>query len=175
MTNRTPIKPGATIGDARRRPAGPHDGAGRPSHGLPVRHNGPDAGRALRPGADRQIVARYDDVEAAASWRSRSDVITYEFENVDAAWPKCWKARIVCAAGQPSAATHAAPACARSARSRSWGVRSRRFARSQRWTACGRPIADLGLPAVLKTATGGYDGKGQWVIRSEAEIGRPGR
>src|SRR5690606_412742 len=25
-------------------------------------------------------------------------------------------------------------------------------------------------PCVLKTATGGYDGKGQWVIRSEDEI-----
>lgn len=31
-------------------------------------------------------------------------------------------------------------------------------------------VKRLGLPAVLKTATGGYDGKGQWVIRSEAEI-----
>src|SRR5690606_10081142 len=32
-------------------------------------------------------------------------------------------------------------------------------------------VVRLGIPSVLKTATGGYDGKGQWVIRSEAEIG----
>ncbi len=30
--------------------------------------------------------------------------------------------------------------------------------------------AQLGLPVVMKTATGGYDGKGQWVIRTEADL-----
>ncbi len=32
-------------------------------------------------------------------------------------------------------------------------------------------LADFGTPCVLKTATGGYDGKGQWVIRSMDEAG----
>ncbi|WP_445116961.1 5-(carboxyamino)imidazole ribonucleotide synthase [Acinetobacter sp. WZC-1] len=31
-------------------------------------------------------------------------------------------------------------------------------------------VAELGLPIVLKTATGGYDGKGQFVLRSESQI-----
>ena len=31
-------------------------------------------------------------------------------------------------------------------------------------------VARLGTPCVLKTATGGYDGKGQWVIRAVDEI-----
>ncbi|MDQ8952530.1 5-(carboxyamino)imidazole ribonucleotide synthase [Acinetobacter rudis] len=31
-------------------------------------------------------------------------------------------------------------------------------------------VRDLGLPIVLKTATGGYDGKGQFVLRSEDQI-----
>lgn len=31
-------------------------------------------------------------------------------------------------------------------------------------------VAELGLPLVLKTATGGYDGKGQFVLRSEEQI-----
>ena len=31
-------------------------------------------------------------------------------------------------------------------------------------------VTDLGLPIVLKTATGGYDGKGQFVLRSEDQI-----
>lgn len=31
-------------------------------------------------------------------------------------------------------------------------------------------VVDLGLPIVLKTATGGYDGKGQFVLRSEDQI-----
>ncbi|MCO6740734.1 5-(carboxyamino)imidazole ribonucleotide synthase, partial [Streptomyces sp. CHA15] len=34
--------------------------------------------------ADKQIVASYDDVEAAMQLASVSDVISYEFENVDA-------------------------------------------------------------------------------------------
>lgn len=35
--------------------------------------------------ADRQIVAAYDDVNAAKALAEQCDVITYEFENVDAA------------------------------------------------------------------------------------------
>ena len=31
-------------------------------------------------------------------------------------------------------------------------------------------VSDLGLPIVLKTATGGYDGKGQFVLKHEAQI-----
>jgi 5-(carboxyamino)imidazole ribonucleotide synthase len=31
-------------------------------------------------------------------------------------------------------------------------------------------VADLGLPIVLKTATGGYDGKGQFVLRHEDQV-----
>ena len=31
-------------------------------------------------------------------------------------------------------------------------------------------LTKLGYPAVLKTARGGYDGKGQYVIRHESEI-----
>lgn len=31
-------------------------------------------------------------------------------------------------------------------------------------------IVQLGLPFIMKTATGGYDGKGQWVIKSRDEI-----
>jgi 5-(carboxyamino)imidazole ribonucleotide synthase len=33
----------------------------------------------------------------------------------------------------------------------------------------GAAIAAIGFPAVIKTARGGYDGKGQWVARDEAE------
>jgi 5-(carboxyamino)imidazole ribonucleotide synthase len=31
-------------------------------------------------------------------------------------------------------------------------------------------VRELGLPAVMKTATGGYDGKGQWVLKREDEL-----
>ncbi|MGK3628002.1 ATP-grasp domain-containing protein, partial [Acinetobacter sp. A11] len=33
-----------------------------------------------------------------------------------------------------------------------------------------KAVVELGLPIVLKTATGGYDGKGQFVLRSEDQI-----
>src|SRR5690606_10330588 len=33
-------------------------------------------------------------------------------------------------------------------------------------------VAAFGTPCVLKTAMGGYDGKGQWVIRSTDEIAK---
>jgi 5-(carboxyamino)imidazole ribonucleotide synthase len=31
-------------------------------------------------------------------------------------------------------------------------------------------VAQLGLPAILKTRRFGYDGKGQFVLRSEADV-----
>ncbi len=44
-----------------------------------------------------------------------------------------------------------------------------------RWAevATASDVVEFGLPCVLKVSRGGYDGKGVWVVRSEAEIAEP--
>ncbi|MFF0830057.1 5-(carboxyamino)imidazole ribonucleotide synthase [Brevibacillus sp. NPDC003359] len=119
--------------------------------------------------ADRQIVASYDDVEAAMQLASVSDVISYEFENVDAQVAEVLESHAYVPQG-----------------SRLLRITQNRIREKTAIREIGIPVApfcvvnsladlqdavrELGLPAVMKTATGGYDGKGQWVLRSEAEL-----
>lgn len=119
--------------------------------------------------ADRQIVASYDDVDAAMQLASLSDVISYEFENVDAQVAEVLESRAYVPQG-----------------SRLLRITQNRIREKTAIKDMGIPVAafrvvasledlqsavrELGLPAVMKTATGGYDGKGQWVLRNEDEL-----
>jgi 5-(carboxyamino)imidazole ribonucleotide synthase len=120
--------------------------------------------------ADKQIVANYSDVEAARKLAEQSDVITYEFESVDAAVTELLMKEAYVPQGSQLLYTT-----------------QHRLREKRAIEAAGVPVAPyeeilsaeqlreavvrFGTPCVLKTAMGGYDGKGQWVIRSldEAE------
>ena len=119
--------------------------------------------------ADVEITADYDDLDAVARFAAAVDVVTFEFENVLSATTDC-------------AARHAPvrPAgsvlhvCQHRLREKCF-LRDRGFPvtpfRAVTDLASLRMAArELGLPAVLKTAGFGYDGKGQVVVRSEAEL-----
>ncbi len=131
---------------------------------------------ALEPAPDspmgqvaEQITAAYHDREAAAELAARSDVITYEFENVDADTAEMLMSRAYVPQGSKLLFTT-----------------QHRLREKRAIEAAGATVApyseitseaDLldavkrfGTPCVLKTATGGYDGKGQWVIKSMEEI-----
>lgn len=119
--------------------------------------------------ADRQIVARYDDVDAAMQLAAVSDVISYEFENVDAQVAEVLESQAYVPQG-----------------SRLLRITQNRIREKTAIQEMGIPVApfrevssladlqnavrELGLPAVMKTATGGYDGKGQWVLKREEEL-----
>ena len=119
--------------------------------------------------ADEQIVAAYDDAEAARILAAKADVITYEFENVDAGVAAMLERESYVPQG-----------------SRLLYTTQHRLREKRAVEAAGAPVApyravaseagmreavrELGLPCVLKTATGGYDGKGQRVIRAESEV-----
>jgi 5-(carboxyamino)imidazole ribonucleotide synthase len=119
--------------------------------------------------ADEQIVAAYDDLRAIGELGARSDVVTYEFENIPLASVRALEAdrRLV----DPNAAV---------LRITQERILEKTFVRE-----CGIPTADfapvrtagdlagaeaaVGFPAMLKTTMGGYDGKGQWVVRDRAQ------
>ena len=114
------------------------------------------------------IQAPYDDVEALKELAEQADVLTYEFENVDA--------------DALDAVAHLAPL--------PQGTRLLRLSQNRILEKCflsqdlGLPVApyreiessadledyDFSVTRVLKTATGGYDGHGQVVIRDEESL-----
>lgn len=120
--------------------------------------------------ADEQIIASFDDYGAAEKLADASDVLTYEFENVDAGIIEHLekKGRTIF----PS--------------SRALKITQNRIKEKNFLKKIGIPVTDfraiasrsdlkeaqkeLGLPAMLKTATGGYDGKGQVLLNTEKDI-----
>jgi 5-(carboxyamino)imidazole ribonucleotide synthase len=116
-----------------------------------------------------QIVASYDDQEAARELARRSDVITYEFENVDASVAAMLETESYVPQG--SVLLYTTQHRIREKRAvEAAGARVAPYAEVESLESLRKAAASLGLPAVLKTATGGYDGKGQWVLRTDNEL-----
>ncbi|HTG70226.1 MAG TPA: 5-(carboxyamino)imidazole ribonucleotide synthase [Candidatus Udaeobacter sp.] len=116
-----------------------------------------------------QIVAAYDNREAARELAKRSDVITYEFENVDAGVAAMLMAESYVPQG--SELLYTTQHRLREKRAiEAAGVRVAPYREICSRDELREAVAAFGMPCVLKTAMGGYDGKGQWVIRSADEI-----
>jgi 5-(carboxyamino)imidazole ribonucleotide synthase len=119
--------------------------------------------------ADRQITASFSDLNAARQLASISDVVTYEFENVDAE---------VAAQLENNSFVPQGSELLKIAQHRvrekttleSFDIHVARFQIIRTEQDLRAAVSALGLPCVMKTATGGYDGKGQWVIRDEQQI-----
>ncbi|MDQ0063209.1 5-(carboxyamino)imidazole ribonucleotide synthase [Paenibacillus harenae] len=116
-----------------------------------------------------QIIAAYDDREAARELAKRSDVITYEFENVDAEVAAMLMAESYVPQGSELLYTTQHRLREKQAIEAA-GVRVAPYSEIRSVDELREAVGRFGTPCVLKTAMGGYDGKGQWVIRSEGEI-----
>jgi 5-(carboxyamino)imidazole ribonucleotide synthase len=119
--------------------------------------------------ADRQIIASYSELEAARELAKSSDVITYEFENVDAE---------IAAVLETTSFVPQGSTLLKITQNRirekttlqSYGVPVAPFLVIKSENDIYEAVNSLGLPFVMKTAEGGYDGKGQWVIKSHDQI-----
>lgn len=166
--HRNPILPGATIGVL---------GGGQLGRMMALA--GSNLGYrfiALDPAADApsgqvasQITAAYDDVAAARQLAAAADVITYEFENVDAGVAAMLMQESYVPQG--SGLLYTTQHRLREKRAiEAAGVKVAPYAEITSEDELRAAVERFGTPCVLKTATGGYDGKGQWVIRSKDEI-----
>ncbi|NQX49887.1 5-(carboxyamino)imidazole ribonucleotide synthase [Paenibacillus tritici] len=116
-----------------------------------------------------QITAAYNDRDAARELARRADVITYEFENVDAGVAALLTEESYVPQG--SALLYTTQHRLREkAAIEAAGVPVAPYRKVGSLAELEAAAADLGLPCVLKTATGGYDGKGQAVIRRAEEL-----
>lgn len=116
-----------------------------------------------------QIVAAYDDREAARELARQSDVITYEFENVDASVAAMLMEESYVPQGSELLYTTQHRLREKLAIEAA-GVQVAPYREIRSEQELREAVQAFGTPCVLKTATGGYDGKGQWVIRSLEEI-----
>lgn len=110
---------------------------------------------------DQDFLALYELVK-------KSHVVTYEFENVPVETAR-WLTDRVPVFPPPRALEVSQERLAEKEFFRNLGIPTPLFAAVDDREDYDRALAAVGIPAVLKTRRFGYDGKGQAVIRSEAE------
>ncbi|WP_413326174.1 5-(carboxyamino)imidazole ribonucleotide synthase [Bacillus inaquosorum] len=119
--------------------------------------------------ADVEITAHYNDREAIRKLAKISNIITYEFENIDydalhwlkdhAYLPQGSELLLITQNRETEKKAIQAAGCE---------VAPYSIVKTK--DELKQAVQELGLPAVLKTCRGGYDGKGQFVIKEEAQI-----
>ena len=120
---------------------------------------------------DEHIVGRFDDAAAVEELCRRIDAVTYEFENVpgEILIPLCGKYNIP----QGYKPLYDSQDRLREkTNAREHGLTTPRFAAVDDERSLRDAVDGIGLPAVLKTRTLGYDGHGQLVLRTEADLER---
>ncbi|MHB8704042.1 MAG: 5-(carboxyamino)imidazole ribonucleotide synthase [Candidatus Tyrphobacter sp.] len=119
--------------------------------------------------ADEQIVAAYGDLAAIEELGRRTQIVTYEFENIAIGSVEHLEQHgyRVTPAGSVLRVTQ--DRAAEKALLRACGVPTTQFATVERPEDLDAALAIAGLPVVIKTVRGGYDGKGQWRAASRAE------
>ncbi|WP_128896825.1 5-(carboxyamino)imidazole ribonucleotide synthase [Longirhabdus pacifica] len=118
--------------------------------------------------ANEHIQAAFDDKHAASLLASKVDVITYEFENIDANMVEHLQQHALVPQG--SELLHTTQHRWREKESLvKAGVSVAPYREITMLSQLKSAIEELGTPSVLKTASGGYDGKGQVVIHDADE------
>lgn len=117
------------------------------------------------------IQGEYDDYRALYQLVKHADVITYEFENVPVAAAE-WLAQRRPVHPKPRALEVSQERVAEKRFFQSLGIPTAPFHEVSDRASFDAALAEIALPAVLKTRQFGYDGKGQMLIRTpeDAEI-----
>ncbi|MDL5613789.1 5-(carboxyamino)imidazole ribonucleotide synthase [Bacillus halotolerans] len=119
--------------------------------------------------ADIEITASYNDREAIRKLAEISDIITYEFENIDYDALHWLKGHAYLPQGSELLLiTQNRETEKKAIQSAGCEVAPYRIVKTK--VELKEAVQSLGLPAVLKTCRGGYDGKGQFVIKETSQI-----
>lgn len=141
--------------------------AGR-SMGVEFRFFSPD-GAAPAAHLAEQVVAEYENVAALDHFADGLDVVTYEFESVPVTSVEHLATRVA-VFPPPRALEMAQDRLYEKQFFRKLGIPLADFTPVAYITELRDAVKKVGVPAVLKIRRLGYDGKGQFVVRSESEI-----
>ncbi|KAA3662798.1 MAG: 5-(carboxyamino)imidazole ribonucleotide synthase [Chloroflexi bacterium] len=118
--------------------------------------------------ADKEYTASYDNLDTVREFARGVDVVTYEFENVPAATAAACEAFAPLRPG--AKALHISQNRLREKQFfAANGLPVTQFTAVSTLTDLQNGLTQIGTPAILKTATAGYDGKGQQLIRQPEE------
>lgn len=117
---------------------------------------------------DAKTIAAYDDLDAVERFAQSVDAVTYEFENVPAATAAACAKHCPVRPGQRVLAV-AQDRIVEKTTLQEHGIPVGPFAKVQSLDELRDAAKAIGVPAVLKTASGGYDGKGQRVLQNADE------
>ena len=164
----TPLPPGSTIGILGGGQLGRMLAVAAAQLGYRTHVLAPDRESVAAQTASSMTRADYHNRVVLADFAAQCDVVTYEFENI-ALGPVEWLAERVPVHPGPRALAVSQDRAAEKRFVEQVGGRPARWAPVATRAELDPALAEVGVPAVLKTARWGYDGKGQARIASPAD------
>ena len=168
-----PLRPGATIGILGGGQLGRMLAMAAARLGFHVHVYDPDEGAPAAEVCARATHAGWGDRAALDAFAGSVDVVTYEFENVP---PDALAAVVAVVPVRPGRRSLevSRDRLAEKEFLRGLGLSTAPFAAVDGPGDVAAAAAALGLPAILKTRTLGYDGRGQSLIREEGDVAAAG-
>jgi 5-(carboxyamino)imidazole ribonucleotide synthase len=119
----------------------------------------------------QRVTAEYTDHDALEKFANGLELVTYEFENVPVGAAR-FLTKHVLVYPPPEALEAAQDRLNEKNLFRKLKISTTSFAEVGSTKELDAAVKKIGLPAVLKTRRLGYDGKGQWVLRTAEEVQR---
>ncbi len=119
----------------------------------------------------QRVTAEYTDHAALEKFSNGLELVTYEFENVPVEAAKFLAQRLP-VYPPPAALKAAQDRLAEKTLFRNLGIRTTEFLPISKPAELDAAVKQLGFPAVLKTSRMGYDGKGQWILRTADDVAK---
>lgn len=162
------VLPGATLGVLGSGQLGRMFAIAARRMGYRVHVLSPDTDTPTGQVADLEITAAYDDLDAVAEFVRKVDVVTFEFENVPTATTEL-AARFAPVRPGGNVLHITQHRIREKSFLRQAGFPTAPFAVASSLAELHQALVTIGIPAVVKTAGFGYDGKGQVLIREPHE------
>jgi 5-(carboxyamino)imidazole ribonucleotide synthase len=170
MTDRlSPILPGATLGILGSGQLGRMFAIAARRLGYRVIVLSPDDDTPTGQVADEELRADYLDLDRVADFARKVDVVSFEFENVPAATTEACERFVPV---RPAGGVLYISQNRQREKSylRNSGLPVTPFQEVTSFEQLETAVTEFGLPAVLKTADWGYDGKGQILLRTRDQL-----
>jgi 5-(carboxyamino)imidazole ribonucleotide synthase len=119
----------------------------------------------------QRVTADYTDQAALEKFASALELVTYEFENVPVEAARFLAERVP-VYPPPAALEAAQDRLAEKSLFCKLGIATTEFAAVSNSSELDTAVKAIGLPAVLKTSRMGYDGKGQWILRTAEDVAK---
>ena len=119
----------------------------------------------------QRVTADYTDQAALEKFSSGLELVTYEFENIPVEAANFLAERVPIYP-PPAALEAAQDRLAEKNLFRRLGITTTEFAAVSNPSELNAAVKAIGLPAVLKTSRMGYDGKGQWILRTTEDVAK---